>query len=102
MTRDRSLLYAAALARSTGVGMSGVLVGLYASELGLSASGVGLVISAGLLGVALGTLVVMLYAERLAGHGASALSRSSPPWVRPRSRWFRPVGCSHRPRRWEW
>ncbi len=65
MTRDRSLLYAAALARSTGVGMSGVLVGLYASELGLGAIGVGLVISAGLLGVALGTLVVMLYAERL-------------------------------------
>jgi len=65
MTRDRTLLYAAALARSTGVGMSGVLVGLYASELGSSATGVGLVISAGLLGVALGTLMVTLYAERL-------------------------------------
>src|SRR5437762_3419642 len=34
MTRDRGLLYAPALARSTGVGMSGVHVGLYASELG--------------------------------------------------------------------
>ena len=65
MTRDRSLLYAAAFARSTGVGMSGVLVGLYAAELGLSAPGVGAVISAGLLGVALGTLAVTLYAERL-------------------------------------
>ncbi len=65
MTRDRSLLYAAALARSTGVGMSGVLVGLYAAGLGLPATGVGAVISAGLLGVALGTLAVMLYAERL-------------------------------------
>ena len=65
MTRDRSLLYAAAFARATGVGMSGVLVGLYAAELGLKATGVGVVISAGLLGVALGTLVVTLYAERL-------------------------------------
>ncbi|HYR51237.1 MAG TPA: MFS transporter [Candidatus Dormibacteraeota bacterium] len=65
MTRDRTLLYAAALARATGVGMSGVLVGLYASELGSTATGVGFVISAGLLGVALGTLGVTLYAERL-------------------------------------
>ncbi len=65
MTRDRSLLYAAAFARATAVGMSGVLVGLYAAELGLHATGVGAVISAGLLGVALGTLAVTLYAERL-------------------------------------
>ncbi len=65
MTRDRGLLYLAAFARATGIGMSGVLVGLYASELGLSAAGVGLVISAGLVGVALGTLAVTLFAERL-------------------------------------
>ena len=65
MTRDRSLLYAAAFARATAVGMSGVLVGLYASGLGMPATGVGAVISAGLLGVALGTLGVTLYAERL-------------------------------------
>src|SRR5438093_12122015 len=65
MTRDRGLLYVAAFARATGVGMSGVLVGLYAAEVGFSAPGVGAVISAGLLGVALGTLGVTLYAERL-------------------------------------
>ncbi|HYQ89035.1 MAG TPA: MFS transporter [Candidatus Binatia bacterium] len=65
MNRDRSLLYLAAFARATGVGMSGVLVGLYAAGVGLPAAGVGVVISAGLLGVALGTLVVTLYAERL-------------------------------------
>ena len=41
MNRDRTLLYVAALARSTGIGMSGVLVGLYAAELGLKAAGVG-------------------------------------------------------------
>ena len=65
MTRDRTLLYAAAFARATGVGMSGVLVGLYAAELGLKAAGVGFVISAGLLGVALGTLAITLLGERL-------------------------------------
>jgi predicted MFS family arabinose efflux permease len=65
MTRDRSLLYAAAFARATGVGMSGVLVGLYASGLGLQAAGVGIVISAGLMGVALGTLATTILGERL-------------------------------------
>src|SRR2546422_2930301 len=65
MTRDRYLLYAAAFLRATGVGMSGVLVGLYAAELGLHAAGVGAVISAGLLGVALGTLAVTFYGDRL-------------------------------------
>src|SRR5512132_275293 len=65
MTRDRSLLYAAAFARATGVGMSGVLVGLYAAGLGLTAAGVGIVISAGLLGVALGTLAITVLGERL-------------------------------------
>src|SRR5262245_54312173 len=65
MNRDRSLLYAAAFLRATGVGMSGVLVGLYAAELGLPATGVGAVISAGLIGVALGTLGVTLYGDRL-------------------------------------
>jgi predicted MFS family arabinose efflux permease len=65
MTRDRTLLYVAAFARATGVGMSGVLVGLYAAELGLEAAGVGIVISAGLLGVALGTLAITLLGERL-------------------------------------
>ena len=65
MTRDLFLVYTAAFARATGIGMSGVLVGLYAAELGLPASGVGAVISAGLLGVALGTLAVMLLGDRL-------------------------------------
>ena len=65
MNRDRSLLYAAAFLRATGVGMSGVLVGLYAAELGLPATGVGAVISSGLIGVALGTLAVTFYGDRL-------------------------------------
>src|SRR3954468_4920540 len=93
MKRDRVLLYLAAFARSTGVGMSGVLVGLYAAELGLGATGVGLVISAGLIGVALGTLAVMLWGERmgrsrlliglaiLAALGTAAFALSPFPWM---------------------
>jgi MFS family permease len=93
MTRDRSLLYAAAFARATGVGMSGVLVGLYAAELGLEAAGVGAVISAGLLGVALGTLAVALYGDRLgrtrclialaviSAGGTAAFALSSSAWM---------------------
>jgi predicted MFS family arabinose efflux permease len=93
MKRDRSLLYLAAFARSTGVGMSGVLVGLYAAELGLGAAGVGAVVSAGLVGVALGTLAVMLWGERmgrarlliglafLAGLGTAAFALAPLPWM---------------------
>src|SRR5436853_1366223 len=93
MKRDRGLLYVAAFARSTGVGMSGVLVGLYAAELGLGGAGVGAVISAGLVGVALGTLAVMLWGGRvgrarlliglavLAALGTAAFALSPVPWM---------------------
>jgi predicted MFS family arabinose efflux permease len=93
MKRDRILLYLAAFARSTGVGMSGVLVGLYAAELGLGAPGVGAVISAGLVGVALGTLAVMLWGEHvgrarlliglafLAALGTAAFALAPLPWM---------------------
>jgi predicted MFS family arabinose efflux permease len=65
MRRDLFLVYAAAFTRAAGIGMSGVLVGLYAAELGIRAAGVGVVISVGLAGVALGTLGMVLFAERL-------------------------------------
>jgi MFS family permease len=65
MKKPLILVYGTAFARATAIGMSGVLVGLYAAEMGFSATGVGAVISAGLLGVALGTLAVMLIAERI-------------------------------------
>jgi MFS family permease len=92
-TRNRSLLYAAALARSVGVGMSGVLVGLYAAELGLGAAGVGAVVSVGLLGVTLGTLGVALLAERLgrvrclialtvvSALGTAGFALANAPWI---------------------
>ncbi len=73
MTRDRLLLYVAAFTRSTAVGMSGVLVGLYLAGQGLNAGAVGVVVSAGLLGGAAGTLLVSVAAER-AGRRATLLA----------------------------
>ncbi|TAH39542.1 MAG: MFS transporter [Planctomycetota bacterium] len=55
---DRRLLYAAAFLRAFGVGMTGVLLGLYLARAGLDEARIGVVISLGLAGAALGTLVV--------------------------------------------
>ncbi|HET7842482.1 MAG TPA: MFS transporter, partial [Terriglobia bacterium] len=65
MKRDLKKIYAAALLRSTGVGMTGVLLGVYLSRAGLSAFRIGLVITAGLAGLALATASVSLFADRL-------------------------------------
>ncbi len=62
---DLLLIYAAALLRSAAVGLSGVLLGIYLSQIGFSATTIGAVITAGLVGTALGTLVVSLRADRL-------------------------------------
>jgi predicted MFS family arabinose efflux permease len=65
MSRDRLLLYAAALTRSTAVGMSGVLIAVYLAQRGFGAGVLGAVVSAGLLGAALGTLLSGLAADRI-------------------------------------
>jgi MFS family permease len=62
--RDRRLLATAGLLRSTGVGMTGVLLGTYLPRLSLSPAQAGLVVSLGLLGSAVGTLLVGLRADR--------------------------------------
>lgn len=58
------VIYAAALLRSTGVGLTGVVLGVYCSRAGMSASQIGAVITAGLAGAACGTLIVSLRADR--------------------------------------
>src|SRR5713101_3723915 len=58
-------IYAAALLRSAGVGLTGVLLGVYLSRSGFSGAQMGLVITAGLAALALGTLVVSLCADQL-------------------------------------
>ncbi|HEY6291693.1 MAG TPA: MFS transporter [Terriglobia bacterium] len=59
------VIYAAAFLRTTGVGLTGVVLGVYLSRAGLSATQIGFVITAGLAGAALGTLIVSLRADRL-------------------------------------
>ena len=63
--RDLRVIYAAGLLRSTGVGLTGVLLGVYLSRAGFSATQIGIVITAGLAASALGTLVVSVCADRL-------------------------------------
>ncbi len=63
--RDLRVIYAAGLLRSTGVGLTGVLLGVYLSRAGFSATQIGVVITAGLAASALGTLIVSLYTDRI-------------------------------------
>lgn len=63
--RNLRVIYAAGLLRSTGAGLTGVLLGVYLSRIGFSASRIGLVITAGLAASAAGTLMVGFCADRL-------------------------------------
>ncbi|MBI4481363.1 MAG: MFS transporter [Acidobacteria bacterium] len=63
--RDRSLIYGAALLRSTGVGLIGVLLGIYLGQLGVNPGRIGIVIALGMAGGAAATLLVTFGADRL-------------------------------------
>ncbi|MFY9562080.1 MAG: MFS transporter [Terriglobales bacterium] len=63
--RDLILINAAGFLRSLGVGLTGVLMGIYLFRIGLSSFTIGLVIGAGLAGAALATVVVSVAADRL-------------------------------------
>ena len=65
MDRNLKVIYAAAFFRSLGVGLTGVLLGVYLSRAGFSESQLGVVIAAGLGGAAAGTAVVSFAADRL-------------------------------------
>ena len=63
--RDVALINTAGFLRSLGVGLIGVVLGIYLFRLGLSSFTIGLVIGAGLAGAALGTAVMSAAADRL-------------------------------------
>jgi MFS family permease len=65
VSRNLLLIYGAACVRSLGIGLTGVLLGLYLFQAGFSATRIGAVIAAGLAGAAAATLVVSLRAERI-------------------------------------
>ncbi len=64
---DRSLwaIYAASFLRSLGVGLTGVILGIYLSRENFSPTFIGMVIAAGLAGAALGTILVSVRADLL-------------------------------------
>jgi MFS family permease len=63
--RDIYLIYCAAFLRSLGIGLMGVLLGVYLYRQGFSSTAIGLVIAAGLAGAAVATTVVSLRGDRM-------------------------------------
>lgn len=62
---SRPVLYTAAGLRSFGVGLTGVLLGLYLAQVGVGGAALGVVVGAGLAGMALGTAAVAFVGDRL-------------------------------------
>src|SRR6266700_1921142 len=63
--RDLVLINAAGFLRSLGVGLMGVVLGIYLFRVGLSSFTIGFVIATGLAGAALATIIVSFAADRL-------------------------------------
>jgi MFS family permease len=63
--RDLVLINAAGFLRSLGVGLMGVVLGIYLFRVGLSSLTIGLVIATGLVGSVLATIIVSFAADRL-------------------------------------
>jgi MFS family permease len=62
--RDRVVINLAGFLRSFGVGLMGVVLGIYLSRLGFSSLTIGLVIAIGLAGAASATAIVSFFADR--------------------------------------
>jgi MFS family permease len=62
--RDLALINAAGFLRSLGIGLTGVVLGIYIFRLGLSSLAIGLVIAAGLAGSAVAMVGVSVVADR--------------------------------------
>lgn len=75
LSRNLGVIYAAALLRSMGVGLTGVVLGVYLARAGFSPTRIGLVIAAGLAGGSVGTLLVTFCADPL-GRRLTLLSLS--------------------------
>lgn len=65
LSRDLRLVLATAFLRAFGIGLTGVVLGIYLARAGFPATLIGLVLGAGFAGIAVGTLVVGLKSDRL-------------------------------------
>jgi predicted MFS family arabinose efflux permease len=75
LSRPLLLIYVAGFLRSLGVGLLGVILGVYLSRVGVSATRIGLVIGAGLLGACAATAVVAWAGARI-GYRTSLVTLS--------------------------
>src|SRR5215467_14620525 len=64
-SRNLALIYIAAWMRSFGIGLLGVVLGVFLYREGYSSTVIGLVIAAGLAGAAIGTVFITFKADRL-------------------------------------
>ena len=64
-TRDLGLIYAAGFLRSFGVGLMGVVLGIYLFRTGLTSFAIGFIIAIGLAGTAVATVLVSLFADNV-------------------------------------
>ena len=65
LVRNLSIIYIAAWMRSFGIGLLGVVLGVFLYREGYSSTAIGLVIAAGLAGAATGTVFITFKADRL-------------------------------------
>jgi predicted MFS family arabinose efflux permease len=65
VSRELLIIYAAAFVRALGVGLLGVVMGVYLFRVGLDATRIGLVLAAGLAGGTLATAIVSYSGDRL-------------------------------------
>ncbi|HEV7551932.1 MAG TPA: MFS transporter [Candidatus Angelobacter sp.] len=63
--RNLAIIYVAAWMRSFGIGLLGVVLGVFLYREGFSSTAIGLVIAAGLAGAAVGTVFITFKADRL-------------------------------------
>src|SRR5215510_6114929 len=63
--RNMALIWGAAALRSFGIGLMGVVLGVFLYREGYSSTAIGLVIAAGLAGAATGTVFITFKADRL-------------------------------------
>ncbi len=65
LSRELLLIYAAAFLRAIGIGLLGVVLGVYLFRIGLNSTRIGFVLAAGLAGVTLSTATIGFYGDRL-------------------------------------
>lgn len=65
LSRELLVIYLAAFLRALGIGLLGVVLGVYLFRLGLDSTRIGLVLAAGLAGTTLATAIVGFFGDRL-------------------------------------